>query len=263
MTTERDFDRIAAAWLAEGPDELSVRVLDSVVDQVHLTGQRRSWRSPWRLPDMSTPVRIAGVAVIGVLVLGVTVVLGGPSSPGVGGPPAAPTAPPSTTTRPSASAFPAPALTQTFTSDRHGYSVRLPADWTATRATASWTTGIDTLYDDPGLDKLGSAEMRLAVASAPLAPGQTPDAWMSPYCRSGSSGTACGREVTIGGHVGFMDEDGVSASGGTVESNGVMYGAVVVVDGRGYTFLLDGHVNQSIFDALMASVTFDPASATD
>ena len=42
MTTDRDFDRIAMAWLADGPDELSDRVLDTVVDQIHLTRQRRA-----------------------------------------------------------------------------------------------------------------------------------------------------------------------------------------------------------------------------
>ena len=42
MTTERDFDRIATAWLADGPDELSERVIDAAVDQIHLTRQRRA-----------------------------------------------------------------------------------------------------------------------------------------------------------------------------------------------------------------------------
>lgn len=269
MTTDRDFDRIATAWLADGPDELSDRVIDAVAGQIHVTRQRRAWRSPWRLPIMSTPVRVAGAAVVGVLVLGgVLVVLDRPSSSGVGGgPPASATVAPSSSTpasvAPAMSAFPVPALTQTFTSDRHGYSVRLPADSTATRATAPWTTGIDTLYDDPALDKLENAEMRLAVASAPLAEGQTPEAWLAPYCRSGAAGTSCGREVTIGGHVGHMDEDGASASGGTVATNGFIYDAVVVVEGRGYIFILDGHVNQAIFEALMASVILDPAAATD
>ena len=44
MSTERDFDRIAAAWLAIGPDELPERVLDTVATEIHHTGSGMSCR---------------------------------------------------------------------------------------------------------------------------------------------------------------------------------------------------------------------------
>ena len=70
MTTDRDFDRIAMAWLADGPEELSDRVLDAVVDEIHVTRQRHALRLPWRFPSMTTPARVAAAAVIGVLAVG-------------------------------------------------------------------------------------------------------------------------------------------------------------------------------------------------
>ena len=69
MTTERDFDRIAAAWMADGPEELSDRVIDAAVDQIHLTRQRRAARLPRRLPSMTYPARIAALVAVGVLIL--------------------------------------------------------------------------------------------------------------------------------------------------------------------------------------------------
>ena len=62
---------------------------------------------------------------------------------------------------------------------------------------------------------------------------------------------------------GYVDENGSPASGGTVTAGGVIFDAAVVVDGRGYEFTLDGHVDRALFDALLGSVTFDAAAAID
>ena len=70
MTPDRDFERIALAWLADGPEELSDRVMDAVVDEIHLTKQRHGLRLPRRFESMNTPARVAAAAVIGVLALG-------------------------------------------------------------------------------------------------------------------------------------------------------------------------------------------------
>jgi len=267
MTTDRDFDRIAQAWLAGGPDELPDRVIDAAVDQIHLTRQRRAVRMPWRLPGMITPTRVAGAAVIGVLVLGGTLLLIGRlgGQPAVGGAPS-PTAPASagasqSTGVASPSAPSMPALTETFTSPRYGYSVRYLAGWTTQPATKPWTTGIDTLYRDPALDAIGGDEALLAVASAPLKAGQSPEEWLAPYCRSGSSGAACGRAISIGDATGYVAEDGSSAEGGTVATGGVIFDAAVVSGGRGYVFILDGHVSRALFEAILKTVTLDPAAA--
>ena len=98
---------------------------------------------------MTTPVRIAAAAVIGVLVVGVLLIVGRPGDqPAVGGAasptPVAQSATPSASDVATPSAVSIPALTETFTSPRHGYSVRYPTGWTTQPATKPWTSGIDT-----------------------------------------------------------------------------------------------------------------------
>jgi hypothetical protein len=86
MTTDRDFDRIALAWLADGPEELPDRVVDAVVDEIHVTPQRHALRVPWRFPSMTTPARVAAAAVIGVLAIGGALLVLRPGGSNVGGP---------------------------------------------------------------------------------------------------------------------------------------------------------------------------------
>lgn len=71
MSTNRDFDRIAAAWVAEGPAELADRVLDAALDEVHLTHQRHRLSVPWRTPTLTTPQRLAAAIAI-VAIVGAT-----------------------------------------------------------------------------------------------------------------------------------------------------------------------------------------------
>ena len=100
MTTDRDFDRIATAWLADGPEELSERVLDAVVDEIHVTRQRHALRLPRRFESMSTPARVAAAALIGVLAIGGAFYALN-SQPSVGGPGPTPSASASPTPSPS------------------------------------------------------------------------------------------------------------------------------------------------------------------
>ena len=90
MTTDHDFDRIAMAWLADGPEALADRVMDAVVDEIHVTPQRHALRLPWRFPSMTTPARVAAAAVIGVLALGGALFALGPGRSGIGAPGATP-----------------------------------------------------------------------------------------------------------------------------------------------------------------------------
>jgi hypothetical protein len=129
MSTNRDFDRIAGAWLAEGPSELADRVLDAALDEVHLTNQRRRIAVPWRLPPMNTPLRlaagIAAFAVVGLAALGALgngLRIGGPSTP-------SPSTQPSMTPPP-ASFEPLDTTDWVeFTSVRHGYEARHPSPY--------------------------------------------------------------------------------------------------------------------------------------
>src|SRR5580765_8314533 len=114
MTTDHDFDRIAMAWLAEGPDELSDRVLDSVTDQIHVTRQRRALRVPRRFPTMTIPARVAAAAVIGALAVGGAFLVFGTGQPTVGGPSPSPSESPTASATASAS-IPGSGLGETFT----------------------------------------------------------------------------------------------------------------------------------------------------
>ena len=125
MTTDLDFDRIAAAWLADGPVELSDRVLDAAVDEIHVTRQRRATRVPWRFPTMFTPVRVAALVVVGALLIAGAMAIGGAGSRTGPTPTITPSAIPS-------SAAVVPALDATFTSPWHGYTVSSPSGWTVT-----------------------------------------------------------------------------------------------------------------------------------
>jgi hypothetical protein len=71
MTHERDFDRIARAWLAAGPDEAPDRAVAAVLAAIETTPQvRRPWRWPvWRQFHM-TP---RAFALVGALVIALLV----------------------------------------------------------------------------------------------------------------------------------------------------------------------------------------------
>ena len=71
MSTDRDVTGVVRAWLEEGVTALPDRVLDSVMEQLPATHQRRARRPAWRLNTMST-FRLAAIAasisVLAVLV---------------------------------------------------------------------------------------------------------------------------------------------------------------------------------------------------
>ncbi len=106
MSTDRDFDRIAGAWLAEGPSELADRVLDAALDEIHQTHQRRALAIFTRAPMKAMTRQLVAMAlVIGVLLIG-----GGAILAGVGRGPSSPVSPgpsPSDSTRVSPAPTPA------------------------------------------------------------------------------------------------------------------------------------------------------------
>jgi hypothetical protein len=86
MSADRDVTRIVRSWLEEGVTVLPDRVLDSVLDQLPATHQRRSWWPARRFAQMPNFVRFA-VAVAAVLVaavVGLNVLL--PARSGIGSP---------------------------------------------------------------------------------------------------------------------------------------------------------------------------------
>jgi hypothetical protein len=78
MTTNQDFDRHAAAFLANGPTELADRVLDAALREVHTTRQRRGPAAPWRFPGMNTFFRLQAAALVAVVLVSGALVFIGP-----------------------------------------------------------------------------------------------------------------------------------------------------------------------------------------
>jgi len=69
MTTDRDFDRIAGAWLATSPDEAPDRAIAAILQAVETTPQVRSpWRwLTWRSTTMNRiPLAIGAAAVVAI-----------------------------------------------------------------------------------------------------------------------------------------------------------------------------------------------------
>jgi hypothetical protein len=91
MTDKRELDRLLGAFFIEGTDELADRVIDAALDQIDHTQQRRAIRMPGRLPNMTTPIRVATAAVIGLIAVGGGLYLIQPGRSAVGAPGPAPT----------------------------------------------------------------------------------------------------------------------------------------------------------------------------
>jgi hypothetical protein len=108
MSRAPDFDSIARQWLADGPVELSDRVLDAAFEEIHITRQRRAGRVPWRPSTMLTTIKFvaAGAAVVITLVLARGLFADRGSTPAVGTSPA-PARSPALSLAPSPSAIPA------------------------------------------------------------------------------------------------------------------------------------------------------------
>jgi hypothetical protein len=80
MSTDRDVTRIVRSWLEEGVTALPDRVLDTVLDQVPATQQRRSLWPPRRLSNMNSYMRI-GLGAAAAVLAGIGL-LGRPSNIG-------------------------------------------------------------------------------------------------------------------------------------------------------------------------------------
>jgi hypothetical protein len=217
---------------------------------------------------MSGIVRFATVAVGQVLLIGSLVACGpvGTSAPSPTPPPAAPaqtaTATPfaraTETAEPSTSATPAiPALSESFSSPLHAYSIRYPAGWTVTPASAPWVGDAGLLWGDAALDDLHGTDVRLVATSQALTDGQSGAEWIAarsgaPACEGASKLPA---QLVVGSAMGTVTLNGCLAEEGIV-AGGVIYDVLVVVGSRGYDFTVDGVVDAAYVEALLATVKF-------
>jgi hypothetical protein len=260
MNADHEFDRIARAWLADGPERLPDRVLDALAEEIHLTRQRHAPRVPRRIPIMTSPARLAAAAVLGVLLVGgAAYYLGQPEEAAQGGP------------GPLRSPSPAPTGaidTSTwiaFTSDRNGISVRYPTTWTPTKATASWPVGTD-LPDPPApiLDTFVSPEgVIVAVASQRLPANVAGETWLAG--RQAGNAARDPSYAICWPAVSQMDRTTVDGQPAWLHSACDRNEAVVFVAGRVYDIveLPDPYYNFALFRAFLSTVAFDPATAVD
>jgi hypothetical protein len=83
MSTDRDFDRIARAWLDLMPDEAPDRAIDAVLLAVETTPQARwPWqRATWRSPMMNRFILVAALAALVAAMIGGAVLFSGGKGP--------------------------------------------------------------------------------------------------------------------------------------------------------------------------------------
>jgi hypothetical protein len=271
MSTSNELDRIAGAWLAEGPAELGDRVLEAALAEVHKTRQRHRAAAPWRTITMPISMRLAAaVAIVAVVGLaGLTMFRGGIGGPG---PSASPTdqastpVPSSTAPAPSSiAAVPLPPLSAEFTSPWYGYRVAYPAGWQATSGQGPWPVGANLLHRDPRLDQIegpvGGHSARIVGASVALPAGMGMDgfvAFASPQSSVCTSIDPLVEPVTVDGIPANVSLNGCNSLS---EIGGLIWDIEVVTGGRGYDFTIDGHLTAAEAQAWLNSISLEPATA--
>ena len=96
MSTDRDLERIVRSWLNEDRHEDADRVLNTVLDQLDTTPQRRTFWSAWRFPIMNSALRVglAAAAMVIIAVIAINLLPGSPTPGGTVSPsPSAPAEP--------------------------------------------------------------------------------------------------------------------------------------------------------------------------
>jgi hypothetical protein len=186
MNVDRDLERqLADFYESEAPPRAPDWVLRSALQTIDTTRQRRVViRVPWRFPHMNTfaKVAIAAVVVIAVGAVGLSV-LRPSSSSNVGGQPStspSPSSSPTPSPSPSASPITPPALTETFTSERYGFSISYPTGWVTRPASDPWTSEYPDFAQTTGdiiHDPVLQSSLWIMVASQPLA-GKTATQWL-------------------------------------------------------------------------------------
>jgi len=198
MTDERGFDRIAAQWLDDGSDTTPPEVIAAVLLAVRSTPQERDFRILRRIPSMTFYLRVAAVvAVFAVAGMAAFYALG--TGPNVGSGPSLdsttqPTSMPPQTATPTASPIDTTSWT-TYESDRYGFSIDHPADWTVAPASHDWTMAEDAdNWLSSGQEVFRSPNIRVSAWSVPVDRGTTPEtpagveAWVQDYCAQADSG---------------------------------------------------------------------------
>jgi len=206
MNDDQAFERATREFMEVGSDRTSAATVDAVLLAVRTTPQERDLRIPWRTAPMSNPMRFAAAIAV-VIVIGVALLIGlnfgtGSSNvggPGGAGPTPAPTPsvlPPSPSPQPSVAT--GTATWTTYTSNRYGFTIGHPANWTERPATSTWalpagngSAGAGGPDDPMGTSTEGfiaPGQAILASAwSVAVAPGTSAATWIQTYCPKATS----------------------------------------------------------------------------
>lgn len=141
-----------------------------------------------------------------------------------------------------------------------GYTVRYPKGWTVFTAKEPWLAGHDDRWDWPNGDRIESADAGFRGASQPLAPGQSAEAWVEAYMATQPTGCGVREEIPLAGTQATIVLNGCRGEG---RLGGRVFDLVVVVGSRAYNFTMEGNVDHAFLLAMLATVEFDPSSATD
>jgi hypothetical protein len=212
MNDDQAFERATREFLAEGSDRTSAATIAAVLLAVRTTPQERDLRIPWRTAPMSNPMRlVAAIAVIVVVGVAASNLFG--RSPGIGGvgsspSPAVTPSPAPPTPSPQASPTPRTASWMTYTSDRYGFSIGHPSDWTERPAIRAWAPPVDPMTTATEGFVAPGATVLVSAWSVAVAPGTSAEAWIQAYCPKVTSPCTGipARTVTVSmdGHPGLL-----------------------------------------------------------
>ena len=195
MNDDQSFERATREFMEEGSDRTSAATIDAVLLAVRTTPQERGLRIPWRTVPMSNPMRlVAAIAVIVIVGVAAANLFGG--SPGIGGVGSSPSpaltpspAAPTPSTQPSPT--PSTATSTTYVSNRYGFSIGHPADWTERPAVSTWVAPVGNAGAGGAADPMGTSTegffaptntVLVSAWSVAVAPGTSAQAWIQTYC---------------------------------------------------------------------------------
>lgn len=263
MSAHDDLERrIADFYASDVPTRAPDRVLESALDSIDDTKQRRVLiRAPWRFPNMNSFAKVAVAAVVVIAVGAVGLSLLSPRAPGVGGQPSpspSPSASPSPSPTPSQTP---PALTETFTSERYGFSISYPTGWVTRPATDPWTAGFPDFASTVGdiiHDPVLQDHLWIMVASQSLA-GKTATQWLDDLLAEVGRAGICGapiEPVTIDGTQGRL-------CGATAATSAGDRGYLITLYTSGDDPAAVAGYDQAYFRQILATVQLMPEDAVD
>ena len=268
MNASQDLHRrLARYYETEPPARAPDWVLQSALSTIESIPQRRGVAALRRYPSMSTYTKLAAAAVVVIAAGGFALWQLAPASPG-GQPTPTPTpgatpivspVPTASPPRPGPTTYVPAGLTQTFTSDLYGFSLKYPEGWVAGAATERWTDGFLPEFGDPATDTVFDAGLRdhlfVGAGSQPLG-GRSLDEWQGEFFGAEDCGTY--DAIVVGDAEGWIGHDCDIA----------MFEA----GGRGYIFglwssnddpELRGLDTRALLEEILATVQLHPEDALE